>query len=68
MHQTEGTLVLAVVVFDSCVFELANFVEVFKCNQLLLEILRVEVGIVIVPKDLVILEPLLEQFLYLGCC
>ena len=44
-----------VVVLDASVLELANFMEVFECDQLLLEVLAVELLEVLITEDSVVL-------------
>ena len=56
-----------VVVLDASVLELANFMEVFKCDQLLLEVLAVELLEVLIAKDSVVLQFSLEHFSDLFC-
>lgn len=56
-----------VVVLDASVLELANFMEFFECNQLLLEVLAVELLEVLIAKDSVVLQFSLEHFSDLFC-
>jgi len=56
-----------VVVLDASVLELANFMEFFECNQLLLEVLAVELLEVLITEDSVVLQFPLEHFSDLFC-
>ena len=51
-----------VVVLDASILQLADFMEFFECNQLLLEVLAVELLEVLITEDSVVLEFPLEHF------
>lgn len=57
-----------VIVFHSGVLELPDLVELLECDELLLEVLAIEFFEVLVAKDPVIFQFLLEKLAYLLRC
>ena len=61
-------MVHPVIVFHSGVLELPDLVELLECDELLLEVLAIEFFEVLVAKDPVIFQFLLEELAYLLRC
>jgi len=59
------TMTYPVVVLDSCVLELSDLMEFFEGNKLLLEVFAVEFVEVVIAKDSIIFQFLLEKLSYL---